>query len=397
MLNNKSVLIGLLSLLVASASPATTISTGDLGQNVIPAAGAYVWSPTVTSLTNGLPASLSVAHALWNDPGLEVHASVNGVEVGIAIVVTPYSDGLVTTTFHFTNLLVDGVNTIRLDGLGVHEGEYVIGSIELNYNLPLPPVIVTNPPPPPPPGTNEPVSGPFVRNGTSVLHYQSRAPVMGAAPESTVSGSTSLQFNEQGGASLQKLDFTASGLAPSTTYNLIAVLGADPNAQSITAVTTDSRGRVRLSFMQKGDEQGTGNKALPAALNPVTHIRGLGLAETVNSQTVAFALVSEASSIQYLVKRNLTPADTNATPAGSISLKANASTVNFRLLAGGLNPGATYSLALNGTVLASTTANSEGLLKFSAWPANAPAVLEVHTLALVDGSDNVVLSTLLPK
>src|SRR5687767_11636399 len=133
MLTQNSFLTGLLSLLVAFNAKAATVSTGDLGQNVITAAGAYEWSPTVTSLTNSLPATLSVTYGLWNEPFTTVHALVNGTEVGTILVDNPFFGSAATATFNFTNLLVEGANTIRLDGLGAHEGEYVISMIELTY------------------------------------------------------------------------------------------------------------------------------------------------------------------------------------------------------------------------------------------------------------------------
>ena len=160
-------LIGLLSLQIAATTKAATLSTGDLGLNVITAAGAYEWSPTLSSLTNDLPATLTVSYGLWNDPEVTVHASVNGTEVGSFLANNPFFDGAATATFSFTNLLVDGANTIRLDGLGVSEGEYVISQIDLTYNIPLPPTVVTNPP-----ATNAPptvVSAVFANGNTEIL------------------------------------------------------------------------------------------------------------------------------------------------------------------------------------------------------------------------------------
>jgi hypothetical protein len=124
MLTKKSFLTGLLSLLTTAAIHAATVSTGDLGLNIISAAGSYEWSPTVTSPTNGLPATLTVTYGLYNEPFVTVHTSVNGTEVGTILVDNSILESPATATFNFTNLLVDGVNTIKLDGLGAHEGEY---------------------------------------------------------------------------------------------------------------------------------------------------------------------------------------------------------------------------------------------------------------------------------
>ena len=116
---------------------AATVSTGDLGYNVVAAAGSYTWSPTISATTTALPATLEVTYGLWNDPGVQVHAYINGTEVGSFFVNVPYIDlGPSSNSFNISGLLLDGVNTVRFDGLGANEGEYVIGSITLHYNLP---------------------------------------------------------------------------------------------------------------------------------------------------------------------------------------------------------------------------------------------------------------------
>ena len=380
----KSLFVGLLSLLTALSSKGATVSTGDLGENVITAAGAYTWSPTVTSLTNGLPATLAVTYGLWNDPPMTVHAYVNDTEVGSFLVNNPFCCEPATATFNFTNLLVEGANTIRLDGLGANEGEYVISRIDLTYNIPVPGE--TNNPP----STNEPISGPFVRSGTAVLHYLNRAALQAVAG-SKVNGTVRLQLNEQGGSALQKLDLNASGLNSNTTYLLVVALVGEAEASAVGTVVSDSHGRVRFSL--KGGEE----ENLPPQLDPVTDIVGIGLAPLDSTQVLTWAAVNASSNFQYQVERNLTQQDTNATPEGSISLEANGSSVNFHLLAGGLVPNSTYRLALNGAVVMTLTSDSGGAVEVTTWPAGAPAVLDLRTLALLDSSNNAVLSTLLPK
>lgn len=233
------------------------------------------------------------------------------------------------------------------------------------------------------------------RKGTSVMHYMTRTPLTATEAGTNVAGSVRLQFNEQGRSSLQKFDLDATGLEPNTEYFLVA--RRDDAAGQVGTVTSDSRGRVRLSYMKKGNGQGNPRKALPPELDPVSDILGLGLQETVNTQTVALAWIATSPNFQYLVKRNLTSTDTSAPPAGSISLKANAQNINFRLLAEGLVGGNTYHLALNSNVVESATADADGTLELNSWPASAPVVLELRSLSLWDGSNNVVLGTSLPK
>jgi hypothetical protein len=253
--------------------------------------------------------------------------------------------------------------------------------IELTYNIPLPP---TDPP-------SDPPSGPSI---TKVLHYLNRPVLAPAVAGSSVTGSVRLQLNEQGGSALQKLDLNATGLQPNTDYALIVALRGEPDTNSVGTVTSDNQGRVRVSLAKGNGENG---EALPAGLDPVTAIRGLGLGTVAGTQTIAWSVINTSSKFQYLVDRILGQQDTNATPAGSISLEANASSVNFNLQATGLSASSTYHLALNGTVAMTATSDSEGALELTTWPAGAPAVLDLSSLALLDGSNNVVLSTTLPK
>ena len=196
---------------------------------------------------------------------------------------------------------------------------------------------------------------------------------------------------------MQKFDLNATGLQPRTEYFLAVARGDDTNVHQVGAFTTDNSGRLRLSYMKKGNGNGNGKKALPPELDPVTDILGLALQETVNTQTVAFAWINTSSQFQYLVKRNLTRADTNASPSGSISLKSNGQNVNFRLLADGLEAGVTYHLALNSNVVETVSADANGFIDHTVWPASAPAVLDLQSLSLLDGSSNAVLGTFLPK
>ena len=111
---------------------------------------------------------------------------------------------------------------------------------------------------------------------------------------------------------------------------------------------------------------------------------------------MAYTWIADAEKFQYTVKRNLTP-DAENEAAGSLSLIANPNHVRFRLLAGGLTAGSHYHLALNSNVVSSATADVNGRLELRDWPTNAPAVLDLRWLALLDAGSNSVLSTALPK
>ena len=232
------------------------------------------------------------------------------------------------------------------------------------------------------------------RRGSSVLHYMTRTPLTATEDGSAVAASLRLQHNEQGHSSLQKFDLTATGLLPNTAYFLVAAFDSETNV--VGTSNSDANGKLRVAYMKKGQGNGNSEKALPESLDPVSGIRGIAL-QNPDTQTVAFAFINTSPKFQYLVKRNLTQGDTNASPAGSISLKVNASSVNFRLLADGLSAASPYLLALNSNIVATVASDDGGGLEIDSWPASAPAVLDLRSLSLLDGASNVVLSTTVPK
>jgi hypothetical protein len=237
--------------------------------------------------------------------------------------------------------------------------------------------------------------GPVTRHGTDVLHYMTRNTLVATDAGSNAVGWLRLQQNEQGHSSKQSLQLLVAGLETNAPYDLIAIVGDDTNAVSVASLTVDRRGRSRLAYLSQG--QGRGDKyPLPDELNPLTNVRSIGV-ENANTQTVAYAWIADAEEFQYIVKRNLTPEDTNGAAAGSVSLIANHRHVNFRLLAGGLGPTNDYHLALNSNIVNTVQTGDDGRLQIRDWPANAPAVLELRSLSLLDGSSNVVLHTQLPR
>jgi len=244
-------------------------------------------------------------------------------------------------------------------------------------------------------GSTAQADGPVTRRGTSVMHYMTRSALVATEAGSNVVGWLRLQHNEQGHAAKQSLRLLVAGLETNALYHLIVVVGDDTNAVPVTSLTADRSGRSHLSYLSHGQGRG-GHNPLPYELNPLTNVRSLGV-ENANTQTVAYAWIAEADKFQYIVKRNLTPEDTNGAAVGSVRLIANHRQVNFRLLAGGLGATNDYHLALNANIVRTVQADDDGRVQIRDWPANAPAVLELRSLSLLDGSSNVVLHTQLPK
>lgn len=236
---------------------------------------------------------------------------------------------------------------------------------------------------------------PVTRRGTAVLHYSTQNDLVATEHGSNTVGSLRLEFKEQGHSQKQSLRLRASGLDTNGAYGLIAALGDDTNVVRVADADADGKGRLRVSYLSKGQGNG-GKNPVPEALLPLTDVRSIGI-ENASTQTVAYAWIADAHRFQYLVKRNLTSEDTNGMAAGSISLIANHRRVHFRLLAGGLSATNDYHLALNSNIVSTVTTDENGRVEVKGWSTNAPPVLDLRSVAVLDGSSNVVLTTTLPR
>jgi hypothetical protein len=119
---------------VANAMP-ITVSTGDLGNNVIRNASSFqVFLPANTPLNN-LASSIDITYGLWNSPEVLVSVFFNSNFLGNFLADEGYIDpGPEFTSFDVTGLLLNGLNTTSFDGLSANDGDYVIGKVALNYH-----------------------------------------------------------------------------------------------------------------------------------------------------------------------------------------------------------------------------------------------------------------------
>jgi len=121
-----------------SAVNATTVTSGDLGNNVIHSGGTYILDLNVINPDNFLPANLVTKYGLWNSPNVPVDIYYNNNLVGNFVADEGYiSPGPEFNTSDITGLLQNGLNQIKYVGSGT--GDYVIGQVDINYTaVPLP-------------------------------------------------------------------------------------------------------------------------------------------------------------------------------------------------------------------------------------------------------------------
>jgi hypothetical protein len=234
------------------------------------------------------------------------------------------------------------------------------------------------------------------RHGTDILHFFVRADMSNEGVLTNATGRVEADQNQQGHANNQRLIVLLNHLAATTSYELLATIGDDTNLTAVTEFTSDDHGRVVLNYRRMGSGHGGGlghgKLALPDVLNPVSHIRELAVAETNGGPIVLSADLTTPDKLQYLIKRDLSTNSVDAT----LRIKATISQTQFRLTAFGLAPSADYLLALNGTVVQTNSTDMKGRLAINSLLQNPAEILDVHAVALWDGSSNVVVQTTLP-
>jgi len=235
-------------------------------------------------------------------------------------------------------------------------------------------------------------------HGTSILHFMEQTAMDGSDVESNAVGSITLKQNEQGHADNQQLTIKATSLQSNSTYELLASVRSDTNLTEVATFTTDAHGDVQLTYLKKNNGHGHGHgggTTLPDALNPISDILSLAVVNNT-TQTVLSVDLTAPDHLQYLIKRCLNNDAVEATAAASLRIHASENFVQFRMEASGLTSNSTYFLSINDAIATSTTADSNGDLKFDSLPSGAPAVLNIDSLAIQNSNSNNVLSTTLP-
>jgi hypothetical protein len=133
-------LVSALCLASAHALP-ITVSTGDLGYNIIANAGSFEVLLDVDYPSNSLASTLSVKYGLWNTPSVTVSVFFNDLLMGTVLASSGYiAPGPQFADFDVTGLLIDGLNKIAFNGFGSNSGDYIIGQVDLRYDSEGPPI-----------------------------------------------------------------------------------------------------------------------------------------------------------------------------------------------------------------------------------------------------------------
>jgi len=230
--------------------------------------------------------------------------------------------------------------------------------------------------------------------GTDVQHFTSKSVMVNTDVEPQAVGNISVMLTDQGNAEKEQLRITGKKLNVNTPYRLIAFIGDATNATDIADFNTDKKGSFSLAYLKmshaKPSKKGS---SFPDTLEPLCNVREL---DVVNASTnaVLTAVLSSPDKGQYLVKNSMKNVGVLPAATGSLAIKASAKSTTFKLTATHLTPNTDYNLAFNGTNAQTYTSDNSGNLTIATLPDNAPNILEIQSLALIDSaSTNLVLIT----
>jgi len=207
-------------------------------------------------------------------------------------------------------------------------------------------------------------------------------------------GDVKIHVNQESKGKKQDVDIKVKHLQANTSYSLLALVDGETNSTSILGFTTDKEGKASIEFREKGkteNKPGKVKQPLPAALDPVSGILELTISDAT-AQAVLTADLTSPDKLEYLLKRDLSTGGIKA----SLQIEANKHKAKVRLEASGLSPNSQYSLALNGSVAKTGTADEHGKLKIKTELPHPLDILSLQSVDLLDSTAVVVLSTTLP-
>jgi hypothetical protein len=231
--------------------------------------------------------------------------------------------------------------------------------------------------------------------GTSILHFMVRSAMSSTGFDADATGSVDGKRNQQGNADNQRLEIVLGHLDGKATYALLASTLDDTNFQQVATIDTDGNGVADVKYVKKNKGKASpGGDPLPNGLDPISDIRAL-VVSIGGTQDVLGVDLTFPDHLQYLIKRAMDNDDNSAAMA-DLRIKATQSSVQFRIRASDLTASSAYYLAVNGDILENLTSESNGDLKVDGLPNGSPDVLDITSLAILDGASNSVLSTTLP-
>lgn len=240
------------------------------------------------------------------------------------------------------------------------------------------------------------------KQGTNILHFSVKVPFVnddntGSNSAAGASGTVTAAQATQGNADKETVTIAAKGLTPSTPYDvLISTTSSGLTPQGNGPFDSDKKGNLNLKLSNSAKLPKNG---VPLTATPVSSIVEVDIETDSNSAPVLTADFTNATTLQYLVKQNIS-SDTGTNGGGVTATLNIKSTLNkgtskslVSVNASGLQAGAEYELVFNGSPTSNTAAaSSKGTLKISSSD-TPPNILDLTSVDLADSNGIPVTAT----
>ena len=197
-------------------------------------------------------------------------------------------------------------------------------------------------------------------------------------------------LNRRGVTDIQRLKIIAAKLDTNAPYQLVAFLDDTATATPVTNFVTSRLGTSSIRY-EKSSRPGV--TPLPAALDPISNIRGLNIING-NGETVLQGVLTNPISFSYAVKRAMDNTESEPGAGGVLRLIGNQRITRILVNATGLMPLTSYLLMVNGAGTTSKISDRRGNLVIAGPRTGLPLVLDIRTVALAESAGtNVILTT----
>ena len=224
---------------------------------------------------------------------------------------------------------------------------------------------------------------------TTTLSYSFSTVFKNSGIAPAIAGKLTGKFKRVGTVNNQQLAISLTNLTPSTTFQIVALLGSDTGATPVASFTSDAKGKFKLTYLKK-DGSVIHGTLLPDVLSPLINVRELDIAGSAG--VLLRGGIAHPDTFSYQFKGPLT--NTGAVPAAtaSLQLRGTQKTTQFGLTATGLAPTTGFLVAINVLVTQMVTSDKKGKLAVKKMPPGAPGALDIHIVSLLNLSGIGILS-----
>lgn len=226
--------------------------------------------------------------------------------------------------------------------------------------------------------------------GPNTVRYSVNTTMTASGVASTATGRVQAFLKQQGNSDHQRLRVAVRNLDPRTSYTLLAQVGTNPDWVAVTSFRTTGRGAGHVMYFQSRFSRPDGRHALPEALDPLTDVRQLAVANANGEIVLSVNLhESEAMAFELTSVFNNTGSDPKA--IGCVAVACQNGSVQFRLFAAGQS--SEYIFCVNDAPVETYLADGAGRISVGAFPSAAPSPLLFKKLDMRNGGNAVVLQS----